>query len=545
MYKYIQFDILAVDNLKLGKFDRDSSNWYSHSYIPGSAIKGAIVWSMVQKNGYVNKDILNGNTIFYNAYPLVDEKNAIPMILGYVGDKQDLRSNKDNVRLCHSFDGIKHENTIPCNNYEFVVYDKDRKQLKGYNTKLVENLHINKKDAKDGNKTLMFRYEAVKKGECFRGYIKVYEEFADDIYNILNENVLYFGGSRGSGYGRCKISNIKFIPYIDLFTSDLNIENELYIYFLSDAILYFNGKVYTYLPEEVLKEKLGIEGKCDFISSFIMTDKAATYNNMYHTNTACYTAVSKGSIMKYKVYEKVNLEKIKEFVLNGVGIRKEDGYGQVAVLSKIPDELSMSRYIKKYEIKDNTNNKDIILNQEDEKLINSILKNIYLNRTTLIIEKMVIDLIKSHKKSNDYESAQTQIGKILNLFQNSLYKTEVEFKQELKKYLEHMEGKKGKEAWHKLSKIAFSYTNSNSEKREKYQNKNNNNLDVQTLLQSFVDGKSNIIFDDLNNIAKDSLQLGEYRYPDEVEQDDVYYNLQKKFFINLFEQFLKLKRCIE
>ena len=51
MHKFIQFDIQAIDNLKLGKFERDSNNWYSHSYIPGSVIKGAIVWNIVNKKG--------------------------------------------------------------------------------------------------------------------------------------------------------------------------------------------------------------------------------------------------------------------------------------------------------------------------------------------------------------------------------------------------------------------------------------------------------------------------------------------------------------
>lgn len=57
MYKYIQFDILAVDNLKFGKFDRDANNWYSYSYIPGSVIKGAIVWHLIQRKGEVDKNI--------------------------------------------------------------------------------------------------------------------------------------------------------------------------------------------------------------------------------------------------------------------------------------------------------------------------------------------------------------------------------------------------------------------------------------------------------------------------------------------------------
>lgn len=118
MYKYIQFDIQALEPLKLGKFERDSNNEYSYSYIPGSVVKGAVVWGLVEDGGAVPKEILNGNSVFYNAYPLIDDNLAIPMMQGYIGDKQEIRSNKDNIRVIHSFNKKK-ENSIPINSVLF------------------------------------------------------------------------------------------------------------------------------------------------------------------------------------------------------------------------------------------------------------------------------------------------------------------------------------------------------------------------------------------------------------------------------------------
>jgi len=45
-----------------------------------------------------------------------------------MGDKQEIRSNKDNVRVVHSFNR-KIENSIPLNNYEFVVKDAENEKL--------------------------------------------------------------------------------------------------------------------------------------------------------------------------------------------------------------------------------------------------------------------------------------------------------------------------------------------------------------------------------------------------------------------------------
>jgi len=542
VYKYIQFDILAVDNLKLGKFDRDANNWYSHSYIPGSVIKGAIVWNLVQKKGNVDKKLLDGDTIFYNAYPLAGGKHTIPMLQGYIGDKQEIRSKKADIRLYNSFDRERNENDIPYNNYEFIIYDKDNNRFKGYNTQLIEKLHINKKDARDGNKTLMFRYEAVKKGERFRGYIRADEAFADDIFSILDEGVLYFGGSRGSGYGKCEISNIRYVPAVELFESDTDIYDDLYIYFLSDAILYYGGRVHTFIPEDVLKEKLDIKGECKFVSSFINLDRAATYNNMYHTNTVCYTSVSKGSILKYKVSEKIAPEKIRELVSNGIGIRKEDGYGQIALLGKIPDEVYVSGYGESTVVAGNTsicNPAEIVLNDDDKDVINSILKKIFYKRTALKTEKMVINLINSRGKNEEIEGIQTQAGKILNLFQNSVYKSQAEFKQELREYLSHMESKRGKEAWHKIRRIVFDYNAEEADKSKKTRNKTT--LDLQTLLTDFADGKSNAVFDELNRFAEEGIWLGEFKYPGEAEREEVIYHLQQGFFISLLGHFLRIK----
>lgn len=526
MYKIIQFDIKAIDNLKLGKFERDANNWYTHSYIPGSVVKGAITWNIVQKNGYVPKEILNGDTIFYNAYPLLDENTTIPMMQGYIGDKQQIRSNKKEVKIQHSFNGTKPKDAIPFSNYEFVESKLKNSYVRGYNPNKVDNLHINKKDASDGNKTRLFRYEAVKKGECFRGFIKVAERLSGDIYDILDKKVIYFGGSRGSGYGKCEISNLKYISDICLYSSDTDVQNDLYIYLLSDAILYYSGKVHTHLPSEVLKEKLDIKGDCSFVDSFISLGKAATYNTMYHTNTVCYTSVSKGSLFKYKVNEKIDPDKIKKLTLDGIGLRKENGYGQITILSSIPKNLVILKYIRVGSI----NKKDISLNTEDTDLINTILKNIFYSRVNLQIERLVIDLLNGKRKPTS--TLQSQIGKLLNLFQNSIYKSENGFKRELDGYLSHMRDKKDKRVWQQLNRLTFSCRTNEYEVVT---------ISAQKLLLDFISNDSNSIDKIFENLIEKGVKMDAYKYPEKNDHADVLYNLQQMFFISLFNQLLRMK----
>ena len=226
--------------------------------------------------------------------------------------------------------------------------------------------------------------------------------------------------------------------------------------------------------------------------------------------------------MWYKVNEKIDPDKIREFTFNGIAMRKEDGFGRIAVLQKIPDELTISGYTKI----SSTAPEKVALNVEEEKFVYAILKNIFYSRAGLKTEKMVLRLMQMKETAEN--NVQTQIGKILNLFENSVYKSEADFKQELSGYLSHMESKRGKEVWHKLRRIGFSY--------------NKKFINVQQLLIDFVNGNTNPVFDKLNRAAEEGIRLGEYRYPDVNEQREAKYNLYRNFFINLFGYFLRIKR---
>lgn len=538
MYKYIQFDVLALENLKLGKFEKDSNNEYSYSYIPGSVIKGAVVWDIAQRKCEVPKEILNGSTIFYNAYPLVNGLASNPMMKGFLGDKQQIRSGKGRIEVRHSFNK-REETDAPLTCYEFAAgREGEENCLLGYNPEKVGNIHINKKDASNNDKNpRIFRYEAIKKGEQLRGYIRVPKMLSDHIFEALGREYVYFGGSRGSGYGKCRIENIKQIPKVSPYESDPDIKDELYIYFLSDAILYYNGKVNTYIPEAQLKKFLGINGECKYIASCNSLEFAASYNTLYRTNTICYSAVSKGSIAKYTVDEKIEPDKIKSLVEAGVGLRREDGYGHIAILNKIPDDISVIGYKRTGPVqspKFAIGSRDFDITDEDRDIVNTILKNIFKNRSKLEVEKIVLELLKDWNRPGG--SLQSQVGKLLNIFQNGYRKEESDFKRALRDYLEEMRAKRGKIAWFKLEQLKFPYGGSKTQK---------GNLGLTRMLKDFTDDRSNVLFDSLQHITITGVKLGEFKFPsDKKLEKEALHNLKMDFFTCLLRHFLRMKEVV-
>ena len=64
---------------------------------------------------------------------MLDENTTIPMMQGYIGDKQQIRSNKKEVKIQHSFNGTKPKDAIPFSNYEFVESKLKNSYVRGYN----------------------------------------------------------------------------------------------------------------------------------------------------------------------------------------------------------------------------------------------------------------------------------------------------------------------------------------------------------------------------------------------------------------------------
>ncbi len=132
-------------------------------------------------------------------------------------------------------------------------------------------------------------------------------------------------------------------------------------------------------------------------------------------------------------------------------------------------------------------------------------------------------------------SLQSQIGKLLTIFKNGLYKSESNFKEELKEYLDHMSDKKGKEVWHKLNGFTFS-CNTNEHKVEK--------ISLQRILLDFVDNKPNSVFNIIDNLSK-AVAIGDYKYPEDKNISVLSYNLKLNFFTSLFEYCIRMKEVGE
>lgn len=420
MDKYVVYDIETLEDVKLAKTNIQTDEEETLEYISGSSIRGAFIYEYIKKNGIkdINQGIhrrklLMGGIKFLNAYPEYDGLRSIPFPKAYFATKENLKySELTNVPL---------EIKVGLDNKLPQEYERLRKpeftgyldgQLYRVVVQKISNLHINS----NIEKNVLYRYEAIKRGQSFKGIIKVEDEsYIDEVIELLNDAHIYIGGAKGSGYGRCRIKNMEILeenPEYELFEDRDCFEEYIYLIALSD-IIYRNkyGQYKTYIDEEYLCKELGLN-KVQYVDSIIETKNITSFNNKWNCHTPQIVGIKAGSVFKYKIEEDIDEDKLLEFMDRGIGERKLDGFGRFVIVDSLEDS-----YLS-YE-KDNTLGEEFstLYNRlsEDEKVeLKDIVNRIYRRNVEGHIGHIVMEKSTGLRKQN--EMSKSQWGNFMNLF---------------------------------------------------------------------------------------------------------------------------------
>ncbi len=459
MNKYLVYYIKALEDIKLAKTIAQIDSEGSMNYITGSSIRGAYIYKYINEYGVkninegVHRDkLLKGGIKFLNAYPVYEGERSIPFPKCYFCPKEKIKEFEyiDSVDLSVGLDTELEEGFEKARFSEFVQLDEGN--YRKVNVEKISNLHINKKE--DKNK--LFRYEAIKKGQIFKGIIKVEDEkYIEEVKDLLEESIVYIGGSKGSGYGKSLIYNMKIVdenPEFKQFQNNYNFDNYIYLIALSDIIYRTNlGEYRTFIDEEFIEKSLGLE-KGKYIDSSIETNNITSFNNKWNCYLPQIVAIKAGSIFKYKVTGEINKKAVKRFMDEGIGERKLDGFGRFVIVDSLNDTLY-------YNSDKNIENEctDIIstikkLNNEQKNQIENILTKIYEYRVNLSVNNRVLEIYEGIENANAMRN--NQWGKYLEFFTLLQY---MNIDTGIKKYKEYMdyEKKKRSSSYKQLKKVKY------------------------------------------------------------------------------------------
>lgn len=403
MARYVKYRITALEAIKIG--NNQTRQNYDHEtlqYISGSALRGAFVAKYISKYG---EDELAKilKLRFTNAYIVAGEKRVVPVGANLFASKDDRK--KKEYPVFNIFDSQTSERVERGISLGGGFGILDGEKITGIPVATGQNLHITTYDVKDDNTRNLFQYEYITKGQQFDGFVIVDDPgFFNVVTDILSEenNVYYIGGSKGSGYGQCRISNV----------SEQNREMEFstqypngcfYLMFLSDAIIRDeNGNLTGEIPVELIQRNTGLEN-VEREKMAVRLVNIGGYNQKMRSTLQQYSGIGMGSIYKYLCHGTARPESLKRWIDQGIGERRQDGYGRFTIF----EDFNFSRYKK-----GNPSCGAETAFSNSENGLELILKRIFENKLKTTLKKETLDL--SANFSSPEKQFKAKIGNLIS-----------------------------------------------------------------------------------------------------------------------------------
>lgn len=448
MARYLTYDIETLEDVKLAKTNIQIDSEETMEYITGSSVRGAFIYKYIQEYGIKNinqgihkEKLLKGGIKFLNAYPEYDGIRSLPFPKAYFALKEEIRGIEEtkehlNIELgldrdlSSKYQRVRSPEFIAINRYEYIRVKVDKNS----------NLHINKKvkrKSKIDEKNKLFRYESIKRGQVFKGIIKVEDSsYIGEVKELFEGSYIYVGGSKGSGYGRCKITNIKMEeenPEYEIFKDKAHFNGHMYLIALSD-IMYRDklGRYKTCIDGEYIGKELGFKKKVKYKDSIIEIKNITSYNNKWNCHTPQIVGIKAGSVFKYKIDEEIDKDKLLKFIDTGIGDRKTDGFGRFVLVGSIEDMVEL-RFPVKEHIQEEFGALYNKLNENEKQQLGDIVNRIYKNRIKNHISNVVLSKVEHIRNSKEMSSSQW--GNFKDLFS---YLAILEPKEGIKKYNEYI-----------------------------------------------------------------------------------------------------------
>jgi CRISPR-associated protein Csx10 len=330
-------------------FQGDPNSDVSYSYIPGSMIRGAIIGCYMRQNHLSELDLTNeevkrlffdaNSTRYLNAYLLSQEKKrTLPLPLCWFKDKDDELKDNSSITV-YDFSIDRGDNPETPKSVGEYFWTKERGVVKLYKDKRRINIH-NFRDRQKGRSTdnqgELFRYDALDAGQTFQSVILCEDEDVTAIKDLLAEPNLWLGGSQSAGYGHTKIIPSKPLNAWDEIgvAGEQREDNDelLNIILLSDTLLrneYGQPVADPILIKQAVEEVLNIsfpEPSNIFADSTLI----GGFNRKWGLPLPQVPALAAGTAIVFKGVE-INESQIQQLEAYGIGERREDGFGRIAI----------------------------------------------------------------------------------------------------------------------------------------------------------------------------------------------------------------------
>jgi len=337
--KALTFEVTAIEPLLMARVEGDPNSAVSFPYIPGSVIRGALIDRYRPRapedlagDDTCRRLFFEGTTCYLNAYPLRNGARALPTPLALFQEKKadgnqvldfSVRINDDvnqPVNLKDELCWLAGGQITPYEDrdYRHIAVHTARERVKGRATE---------------DEGAVFRYQAIAPGARFQGVILAAEADAPILKELLASDEVWLGKSRTGGYGRVAIDNVQEPPTWSetrTIPGHLGPGSTLIITLLSHLIIRTADGAYA----ENLSPNLlpaPFDTSVALRTGYKHITPLGGFNRTWGLPINQVPALSAGSVFVYNVASEIKAADIEKLEAHGLGERRAEGLGRVAV----------------------------------------------------------------------------------------------------------------------------------------------------------------------------------------------------------------------
>lgn len=378
--RYIAYEIQNEQPVLIANLDISKPGEIATlQYLPGSTLRGMVIANLKEKmEDEDSKQKILTKAMFLNGYPMSEEGEMLPSPKGFYEDKKqegaliNIVAEPDKDMGGHKRADLGH----------FCIWKKKTIYFTSVERKDALNNHVRKKD--------IFRKNVLAAGQKFRAYIAV-EEGEKELYHwltdALEEQIVYIGSSRTSGFGKCRVyCRGEITPYQNVACATGN-QNEIYLYLASNMSMRDEQGEICGIDLDRLAELLEA-GKLTLEASSTSVCKTSGVNRTWGCRTPEIVMYEAGSVFKLKAEKSITEQARKRVCENGIGVKREEGCGQILFLRDYEKLDQKKQLLSQFaEIKTET----ILSKTEEKEQIEMVAKEIAKKRIEKAMERYVAE----------------------------------------------------------------------------------------------------------------------------------------------------------
>lgn len=353
--KVITYRLKTIEPLLATAIGGEPNSAVSFGYIPGSTVRGALISRHLKANNSTldageektRRFFFDGSVRYLNAYPSdASGHRMLPVLYSWFCEKGqsspvfDLSVEEEHALKQPKSAGQGFSRLVRNGNESSVIFRSAERRI---------NVHTDRGDRNRGRSTegegALFRYEAIAPEESFIGVILCEKnEDASEVETMIKQSPEFLiGGSHNAGYGRVEVSILdstsgsKWCEHGD--TNNSHDETTITLSLLSDTIIRDTSGQPASEPDPAdLVKALGAK-ELKLLRAFKKTGIAGGFNRKWGLPLPQVQVIKAGSVFVYQASGKINPEVLE---WSGIGERRAEGFGRVAVNLNVAGEMKVS-----------------------------------------------------------------------------------------------------------------------------------------------------------------------------------------------------------